>query len=83
MMMAVMMIMDLKQRLRGYTYVMGHDIDETLMPAKHHTIKQLLKKASILMVRAAVDDDDDNDGIVGGGGCGGCVVVLVLVLAKH
>ena len=42
-------ILDCKQRLRGYTYVMGHDMDEVLMPAKHQSIKELLKEQ--LMVK--------------------------------
>ena len=42
-------ILDCKQRLRGYTYVMGHDMDEILVPAKHESIKDLLKEQ--LMVR--------------------------------
>ena len=37
-------ILDCTQRLKGYTYVMGIDMDEVLMPAKHDNIKDFAKE---------------------------------------
>ena len=37
-------ILDCTQRLKGYTYVMGIDKDEVLMPAKHDNIKDFAKE---------------------------------------
>ncbi|KAK7095226.1 hypothetical protein V1264_006662 [Littorina saxatilis] len=46
-------ILDCKQRLRGYSYVMGHDMDEVLMPAQHVSIKDLIKEQLMLRPDAA------------------------------
>ncbi|XP_076436180.1 uncharacterized protein LOC143275786 [Babylonia areolata] len=36
-------ILDCKQRLQGYTYILGHDMDEVVMPARHQSLKDLIK----------------------------------------
>ena len=37
-------ILDCTQRLKGYTYVLGIDMDEVLMPATHHNIKDFARE---------------------------------------
>ena len=36
--------MECRQRLAGYTYILGHDMDEVIVPMKGMSIKQLIQE---------------------------------------
>ena len=44
-------LMDCRQRLRGYAFVMVMGLDDLLIPLKHQNVKDLLREQ--LMVRGA------------------------------
>lgn len=37
-------ILDCRQRLAGYTFVLGHDMDEMAIPARHIDLKTFFKE---------------------------------------